>query len=288
MQEGIIMDSNYKWKLYNKALLPISAPHESAATDELDRSEIWSKAYWGEKPLLARWTSCYDCGYETNWWWVIKDSPFDIETIKSKRRYEIKKGLKNFEVRIINPTQYLDDLFKVQVAALSAYPEKYRPKTNFGSFQKSVEENWINKKVYGAFSAETSELCGYAVLSVFDNYVGFKLLKVKPESEKFAINAAIVYCIVRDYNEKLSKSFYIADGERSVQHETAFQDYLEKYFEFRKAYCKLNIKYARGLYLIVCFLYPLRNFLKKHDCRFLHKINGVLFMENIRRESNKD
>lgn len=44
------------------------------------------------KPYLARWTSSFDCGHETNWWYVIKDTPFDINELKKKRRYEIRKG----------------------------------------------------------------------------------------------------------------------------------------------------------------------------------------------------
>jgi len=278
------MNSNFKWVLYHRALLPITAPHESAAIDDLDTAEIWSKAYWGEKPLLARWTSNYDCGYETNWWWVVKDSQFDIDRIKSKRRNEIKKGLKNFYIMTIDPERYLKELFNVQITAFSVYPEKYRPKTNIDSFRKTVKENWKDKKVYGAFSKENSVLCGYAVLSILSNYIGFNILKVNPKSEKQAINAAIVYSVIQDHNEKLSKAFYIVDGERSVLHETAFQDYLEKYFEFRKAYCKLNIRYTRGLSVIVSLLYPLRSFFKKYDNRLFHRINGVLFMEKIGRE----
>lgn len=42
--------------------------------------------------------------------------------------------------------------------------------------------------------------------------------------------------ILEDNNDRLNKGFYINDGARSIRHETAFQDYLEKYFGFRKAY----------------------------------------------------
>ena len=51
-----------------------------------------------------------------------------------------------------------------------------------------------------------------------------------PETEKLGINGAIVARILEDYTEKGQFSKYICDGARSIQHETAFQDYLEKYF----------------------------------------------------------
>lgn len=47
-------------------------------------------------PYFARWTDNFDCGYETEWWYCIKDEPFDISKINSKKRYEINKGKKNF------------------------------------------------------------------------------------------------------------------------------------------------------------------------------------------------
>ena len=78
-----------EWKYYNHAMIPTVAPHEEA-----DVETIYSKDFWKENKnaLLARWTSDFDCGYETNWWYVIKDDPFDITTLKSKRRYESIRG----------------------------------------------------------------------------------------------------------------------------------------------------------------------------------------------------
>lgn len=60
--------------------------------------------------MLVRWTDNFDCGFETNWWYVIKDKPFDIDALKSKRRYEIRKGRKNFGVEKVNPKDIVDDI----------------------------------------------------------------------------------------------------------------------------------------------------------------------------------
>ena len=87
---------------------------------------IWKIGGGGGTPLLARWTTEFDCGYETNWWYCIKDTPFDIGSLPSKKRYEINKGKKNFEVRLIAPTEYKDELYDVTVDAYSAWDEKYR------------------------------------------------------------------------------------------------------------------------------------------------------------------
>lgn len=109
--------------------------------------------------------------------------------------------------------------------------------------------------------------------------------KTIPRFEKFAINAALVEGILNYYTDFLSSGGIICDGARSVNHETAFQDYLEKYFEFRKAYCRLHIEYRPKIRWIVKCLFPFRNLLKKYDgIGAVHKINGILKMEEILRQ----
>ena len=228
---------------------------------------------------MARWTTDWDCGYETSFWYVIKDTPFDISVLKSKRRYEINKGNKNFEVRIINPKEYIEQIIDVTMAAYMGWPEKYRPTVNEEGFRKT---DWSKWTVFGGFNREDGSLCGYAQLNDQGSYAEFNVLRAKPETEKLAINAAMVAGILDHYNSRFNGSFYINDGSRSIRHETAFQDYLEKYFDFRKAYCKLNVKYRLWVDAIVKAMYPLRKFISP-ESRLGSKISGILKMEEARR-----
>lgn len=112
------------WKYYNHALIPETEPHIECYPPK-DKRTFWNMGQG--RAMLARWTTDWDCGYETNCWYVIKDTPFDINELKSKRRYEINKGKKNFTVKRINPMIYQDELLKVTKSAYSSWPEKYRP-----------------------------------------------------------------------------------------------------------------------------------------------------------------
>lgn len=115
----------------------------------------------------------------------------------------------------------------------------------------------------------------------------FLVMRTDPSYEKYAINAAIVNRIADDYRDLFETGGYILDGSRSINHETAFQDYLEKYFGFRKAYCKLKIVYRRGVKAIVSLLYPYRKLLASCDSySIIHKINGSLRMEDISRNGD--
>lgn len=265
-----------KWKYYNHAAVPTTAPHEEVDLTPINDGSIWKM---NGKPLLARWTSEFDCGYVTNWWYVIKDTAFDISALKAKRRYEINKGKKNYRVKRINPQDFSEELFFVTVAAYSQWPEKYRPHTEKESFIKSVA-NWERYVVLAGFEVESEQLCGYALLQEHECHVDFVSLRVTPESEKKGINAAMVAGVLDEYSSRLGSNYYICDGARSIRHETAFQDYLEKYFEFRKAYCKLNIRYRFPIGIVVKLLYPFRNKINNNS-GVGSQIIGVLRMEEI-------
>lgn len=235
----------------------------------------------GGIPLLAQWTSDFDCGYETQWWWVIKDTPFDISKLKAKRRYEINKGKKNFDVYRIVATDYEAELVDAQIAAFCGWPEKYRPSVEKDKFKAGLER-WKAHVVYGGFNRETGELVAYAYLTEYEHYLEFSVLRADPKAERAGINVAMVAAIVEDYNDRLGADFYINDGARSIRHETAFQDYLEKYFEFRKAYCRLNIKYRFPMGITVSVLHPMRNQINK-DKKLGSLIYSLLQMEEVKR-----
>ena len=179
----------------------------------------------------------------------------------------------------------MEELFHVLVCALESWPEKYRPNVQKEDFVKEIVK-WNEDIVYGGFNRETNELCGFAYLKECPKHLEFRVLRVNPKTERNGINAAMVNGILEDNNSRLGKNFYIVDGERAIRHETAFQDYLEKYFGFRKAYCKLHILYRFPLNIMVKILF-----------RFRSKVNGeskigsllcaILRMEEFHRQCEK-
>ena len=271
------------WKYYNNAIIPDGAPHNHVETTEFKNSLFWKTDYG--RAYFARYTTDFDCGHETNWWYVIKDTPFDISLLKSKRRYEINKGKKNFDVRLIKPENYAEELFFITEKAYEQYPSQYRPNLQRDIFVNDIK-SWEKHDVFGAFQKETGKLCGYAWLHDYGDYIDFCMLKVDYEYEKLAINAALVASILDFYAEKISEGVYICDGARSSLHETKFQDYLEKYFQFRKAYCNLKMKYRFPINYIVKFLFPFRAFFIKSRNKLASKIGLVLELESIARGIN--
>ncbi len=276
---GETMSNLEGWKYYNHAAIPTTPPHITPNIAPVESGEIWKI----KGALLARWTSDFDCEQETSFWYVIMDHPFDISCIKAKRRYEINKGIKNYTVRVIDLEQYKEEIFSVWAASLEGYSDNYRPNIHHDEFVKWIST--INDHTfYAAFNNETNEIEGIALLSTGDEMKNFSALKTIPSCEKKGINAALVFGMLNDNADFLSGCGYICDGARNIYHQTNFQDYLEKYFCFRKAYCILNVKYKVWLGIIIQILYKFRKVLKKYDSKpFFHKINALLQLEEMRR-----
>lgn len=275
------------WRYYNHALLPTTAPHIKPNVSELNNYLDWFSNI-KRIPLFARYTVDFDCGYETNWWYVIKDTPFDIMQLKAKRRYEINKGNKNFVVKEIAVEDYLKPMYSVYLSAISTYGDEYNP-IDQDAFSNDLLQGESNR-FFAAFENQTDKLVAYAICVEDDLCIYFSVLKAIPEYEKYGLNAAVVCGILSYYDAQLSsgEGYYISDGERSILHETLFQEYLEKYFGFRKAYCLLKIKYIFPVNLIVNLLYPFKDYIEKQSGTLFKKVYSVLLMESYVKEGKEN
>lgn len=190
---------------------------------------------------------------------------------------------------MILPEKYADPLCDIQIAAFSAYPEKYWPAVDRSLFVERCK-TW-NGICFGAFKKSkdepiAEELYGYSYLYVKENCIHFFVQKMIPCYERDGLNAALVDGILNYFNADLASGKYICDGESSINNETVFQDYLEKYFGFRKAYCSLNIAYNPKICWMIPVLYSVGKFLKKAaGIGIVHLVNSVLTMEEIVRKN---
>ncbi|MGI6075047.1 MAG: hypothetical protein ACOYD9_01590 [Pyramidobacter sp.] len=274
------------WKYYNHAAIPATAPHETPDLTPLRDGSIWNMP---ERPLLVRWTEHFDCAEETNWWYCIKDTPYEPEKLKSTRRYKINKGRRYFSVALCNPLQMLDEIYRVATLAFSDYPASYRPRLNKDTFIGGLRKTLSKEReflFFGAWDRLAHALSGYACLSVSKSYARLNVLRAVPSAENHGVNAALIDGICRHFADRLASGFYICDGERNILHETHFYNYLGKYFGFRKAYAELHLRYRKDIAAIVWLLYPFRALIKKCPGRLPALVSAVLKMEEIVRQAH--
>ena len=281
------MEKRSEWSYYHNAILSTAAPHDVVDERALQDKDFWKSFQSEGYPILARWTSDFDYPKPTEWWYMIKDKPFDIMDTKKNYRRKIRKGLDNFDIRVIDPAQYAEDLYQVELEAIASYPAKTRLKLDHDQFVAELS-NRRDGVTLAAFNKEDNSIAGYCYDIVRDGYIFASEQTAKPSQEIKHLNAALMYSELDYFKRELAEGIYIVSGERSIFHQTNFQDYQEKYFGFRKAYCRLHILYRPAVKPIIDCLYIMRGIFKYLDgFKLFYKINCVLKMEEIAREQSK-
>lgn len=108
-------------------------------------------------------------------------------------------------------------------------------------------------------------------------------MKFAPKYLSKKVSAALVYTMIMEYLNYQNKK-YISDGERSVRHNTNFQEYLMKYFGFRMACCILHVRYRPLVNMCVKVLYPFRGIIKRFTkYAVINNVYVILIIESVRR-----
>ena len=275
-----------EWEYYNHALVPAKAPHVIPDISWMKDGRKWKELADGKYPLFARWITDFDCQEETQWWCLIKDTPFDLMSLKSNRRSLITRGLKRVDVKVIIPAEYAAQMANVLIKAWKSYDDSYEEgedrKTLTEEFRQLTEDALGNSEYLGAFLKDTDTLIGYSIYNLFDDWIEYSVVKTDPEYLNTQVNAALAYAGLERYMKPGIK--YIMGGWRTMIHETNYQDYLLKNFGYRKAYCRLHIRYRLWMGVLVKILYPFRNLLKKYAHRgLLYQVWCTLRQEEIYR-----
>lgn len=275
-----------EWKRKGVALVLSRAPHSDNSDITLVAAKMALSKFGG---LFCRWTTDFDCGHETEWWYCLRDTPIDLDQFKSKTRNEINRGLRTTSYRLLKADEVkslLPAMLNVAVESFSEYPEKYRPVLNEDVFSSQMAKYIKNEctDIWGCFDVETSEMVGYSLCGVIDGVVHLWIVKIRPAFLRNRVNAGLVFTLCRYYlNEKSCR--YVCDGQRNIRHETNYQDFLIKTLGFRKAFCRLNIVYSPIMNVVVKTLYPIRGLLKflSNHSAFIYNIYSVLKQEQYAR-----
>ena len=278
-----IIYKNIPWVYYQGFLQPASFPHIEVNLSKKEAEELLNMS----KTLFLRWSSDFDCRYNTEWWYVIKDDKSDLSLLSLNTRSKIRRGLKNYIVHKIDALYLANNGYEVYRSAFSRYKGGIKP-TSKQSFKNSILSSINFPEVveyFGVFYKD--KLVGYAMNYIQDNAVNYSTIKYNPYYLKYYSSYALIFEMNNYYlNEKKVK--YVYDGARSIYHQTNVQEYLINKFKFRKAYCKLNIVYSTKMKLLVSCLYPLRKLFSKasnllENLNLLNKLNSILIQEEIRR-----
>lgn len=220
--------------------------------------------------------NCYhwDCGFETNFWYIIKDS-YDATLYSKKVRKYIQKAHNKFEIGLIAKQKLIDEGYDVYLSNYAKYRVHDGFKDTRQTFEKRIEQMNDEHEIWGCIDKETGKLEAYSICRIGDDVCYFESSKANPEFlTKYypfygMYDARNKYYIV----EKGLK--YCVSGARSVSEHSKIQQFLIEKLHFRKAYCQMDIHYVWWMSVLVKILYPFRNYIK------IGKVQSLLNMEAI-------
>ena len=260
-QKSIILD-NVLWTSYQKMVVPVGPVLcNYAITSDKYRDDLLG---FFKNSVLIR----AGCGFvETpdDWYSVLCDRPIDLSVLSSKYRSEMRRGLRNCDVRRVDVNFMVEHAWPVFSSAFKRYRNDSL-KMSKKQFRRSILltdgfEDIIH--YWGVFEKKTGRLIAYAQNYLFEKIeVNYWTIKFYPQFLRLYSSYALFYEMNRYYLEE-EKFAYVNDGFRSLLHETNIQNYLISKFSFRKQPVGLQIHYRPFVGKSVSLTYPYRNLLGK-------------------------
>ena len=131
---------------------------------------------------------------------------------------------------------------------------------------------------------QENSLVAYAEIRQMKDVINTSVLKFHPSFLTDYTSYALFYKLIEYYLGKCEKR-YITNGARSISHDSNIQYFLIEKFNFRKAYCKLNVCYRPILRHFIQLIYPFKKLTGKLTIWPFESLHALLTQEYIKRHS---
>jgi len=218
----------------------------------------------------------WDCGEETNFWFIIKDS-LSEDTYSKKTQKYLHKANDRFEFRLIDKELLREQGYHVYESAYANYKVNDGFRETPEAFISRIDSMDDSIDIWGAIDKETGKLEAYSICKKDGDIVSYQSSKANPE---FLPKYYVMYGLydARDQYYLGEKKYWLAvSSARSISEHSNIQTFLIEKFGFRKAYCKMTLYYCWWLRTAVTLLYPFKSYIK------YPKIANILRFEAIRR-----
>ena len=222
-------------------------------------------------------------GLRTEWWYLVRDKNIDLNEFDSKRRLEIKNGIKKCIVKKVDAEYIANNGYEVYKSAYAFYDTFQKPVgcEEFYERMMSRKDNLVFD-FWAAFDKTDNNIIAYFMNRLQPDCCVYSTAKFKPDFLKLGAHQALIYEMTNYYLNEFGLK-YVCHGARSISHKTNVQKFLIDKLHFRKAFCKLNVVYNPIVKIIAHILYPFRNLISKINTDVTKKITVLLLQEKIRR-----
>ena len=247
--------------LYKHAWLWTGPEYDEPRLSRADCRALLKKGGW-----LVRNTYDFDCGEETGFWYVVKDSFGGLEELSSKMRNQLRRSMANYTFRPMTRDELLAMGYEVHRAAAEGYKVKASVPTK-EDFRNEIIHGPENE-YWGSFDKADGHLAAFAKNIAYEQMCDYSVMKARPDD----LSHYPYYGLIHTMNEHYLKERgmkYVNDGGRSITEHSNIQPFLMQKFHFRKAYCRINIVYQPWLAVMVKALYPFRKWIPVASVRSL-------------------
>jgi hypothetical protein len=262
----IVTHDNYMYNLF------------PTRTPEVDPEKFPSLA----GKYFLRYSYDFDVKEPTEWWCIVKDKEEDLSDYNQKIRYQIRRGLKKFEYRRVDPA----------LIRANAYPV-------YDLCMREIEKTPLGEEAYQrqlAYEVETGIPVEYigifqegALIGYSKNFASDKEGRVFCESyyiPREYYRQSVIYGLISWENR-----FYINErgyeytmfGTKTLLHPSNIDQFLLGRMELRKAYCKMYVVYDFRTRFLLGVLYPIRRTLEKVESEKLLPVKALIEQERIAR-----
>jgi len=202
-----------------------------------------------------------------------------MEELSSKMRNQVRKSLKTYDVERVSANEMLQVGFPIFQSAIEHYRVKAAQPT-MEDFESGIrqKEKAGNVDFWCVYEKGTHRAVALAINTVYGDCCDYNTMKADPAYLRNSTYPyyGLIYEMNRYYLEDLGLK-YVNDGARSVTEHSNIQPFLIEKFHFRRAYCRLQIKYQWWAGIVVKLLYPFRKSIP------VLKVKAILNMEAMSR-----
>lgn len=226
--------------------------------------------------LLVRNTFDFDCEQKTEFWYVIKDSFGGMEELSSNERNKIRRSFQVFDFKLVDNEFLRKKAYPIIKSTFDDYHVADRTMNEdvFDAYLDYCTKNGFD--YWGAFDRETHKLVGFCAVHVWEKSCEYGLIGFLPKYKREACYPyyGLFFRMTEYYFQE--KGFqYVVDGARSITEHSNVQSFLMQNLKFRKAYCKLKIRYKWWLGIMVRMLLPFRKLIWSRNVKAVLKMHRM-------------
>ncbi len=275
--EPVVIENNCIYKAYQRIAVPVGPAAQDFSLTHDSAKLIMQKL----KTPIVRCTSGFNDIITQGWYAVICNTYRSIESLKSKDRNAINRGLKNCIVQK-KDAEFLSDFgHEVYVATHKNYTRSSLFNIDKESYKQNilVSKNFEDIHHHWCVFNQEKKLIGYCQVYVYDKTeANFSVVKLHPEFNHLYTSYALFHTMLEYYLNTM-KFQYVNGGYRSIKHDTNFQDYLIRKFAFEKKHIGMQLYYNPMLKAAINIALPFRKLVSV----FTPKYDSLLQQEYIRR-----